>query len=261
MQRPGDPWQVMEARWGLVFVVYLLGLAAAALGVVPDALGALSGGILGYVLAALLVGLWGERTRPKPTAGWALVTVLWLALLAYFSFDLGMRDRAFWVASTVSLPVALSMRHESGSSSMLLIGGVVWVALFASGRIFQEAGDRLMDAEGVWISLATVTAIVAGTLEHERLSRQKGAGTPVYWTVFRLAFVGVWTLVVLALREEVQWGRLFVVFGADLTGQAGQMLLLGLLVAALVVAAYAFRPAEDRTKDDARGPQTGQRGR
>lgn len=239
-----EPWQAVESRHAMAFLVLLVALAAAGLGLVSDMLEALVGGIFAYALAIGLVRLWGDRTRPKPSAGWALVYLLWGVGLFLVSFPEGITFRAFFLAFLLVLVAAFHGRHDSGFTPTMLLIASVWAALFTSGKLFAGQGDSFGEGDAIWIASSVVFGIVAATLEHERLARRQGAGTPTAWTVFRLAFVAVWTIVVVSLREDIQWGRLFVLLGADLSGQAGQILLVGVLLAAFALAAFALRPSK-----------------
>jgi hypothetical protein len=246
-----EPWQVRETRLGIIFGVLLLALLASGLGISVYIVEAILGGMLGYGLAALLVLVWGERTRPKLSPGWVLVVVVWAVLLTITTVAADLPYRSLAMAALLVLATGILARHESGLTPSLLLASGVWAVLFLTGRIFETqtwggVPQRLVDGDGPWIAAGVIFAIAAATLEHERLVRRVGAGTPTVWTVFRLAFVSVWTILVLSLREDVQWGRLFVVFGADLRGQAGQMLLIGIIAAAIALAAYAFRPAKKK---------------
>jgi hypothetical protein len=243
-------WQERETRLAVVFGVFFLGLVAAGLGTREAMLEAAYGGVIGYGLAALLVLVWGERTRPKATGIWALLIIAWVGCVGIVSFAVGVGLQGFFLAALLMLASAVLARHESGLAPSFLLGGAVWASLYLSGRLFatQTGLGRLTDSDGMWIATATVLGILAATLEHERLVRRNASGTPAAWTVLRFAFIAVWTIVVLSLREDVQWGRLFVLFGADLSGQAGQFLLMGLIAAAVALAAFAFRPAKGRER-------------
>lgn len=247
MQALGKDRQVEEARLALVFGVFLVGLAAGSLGRAGDLLEAVAGAVLAYLVTAALVYLWGERTRPKVTVGWMLLIIAWLIVLMIMMVSFPMEWTSFWLAVLTVLPPALLARHENGIGPTVIIALGVVFALVSTGSLVTDSIEgRLGDDDAMWVATAAVFAVAAGTIEHERLARRTGPGTPVYWTAFRLAFVTVWTIVILSLREQVQWGRLFLIFGADLTGQAGQILLIGLIVVAVAVAAYAFRPNKGR---------------
>ncbi len=240
-----EPWQAVESRHVVAFLVLFFALAAGGLGSVALALQALVGGILAYGLTIGLVRLWGERTRPKFSAGWVILSLLWGVALLLVTFPEDIAWRPFYLAVLLVLAAALHARHDSGLAPTLILTASVWATVFSTGLLFATQGVReFEDADAAWIAFGVVIGLVAATLEHERLARRRGAGTPVPWTVFRLAFVSVWTIVVVSLREDVQWGRLFVLLGADLSGQAGQMLLVGVLLAAFALAAFALKPSK-----------------
>lgn len=242
---PSD-WKSLEKPHIGIALVFLLALALSALETLQVLIEALAGGILGVLLIALLFHVWGQRTRPRGSIGWALVIVAWLVVVLIVSFMKPIEGRTFFLAGLLVLPPALFARHDNGSAPTLYIAGGVWFALFATGRLTGLAVDRLGETDAVWVAVTSLLAITAATLEHERLARQEGPGTATAWVVMRLVFVSVWTLVIVSLREDVQWGRLFVLLGIDPSDDAGRIFMIGLMIAALAVAAYAFRPSRRR---------------
>lgn len=243
----------IEVRKGGIVFVFVLALAAGALGNVVGMVQAALGGLLGYGLAVGLELLWGERTRPKNQPLWWLLILAFLVILAFTSWADGPRseERIGLTAGLLALGIGLSFRHDQGLTPSLFLAGAVWIAVLQGGRMNPDFGgaSRMGEAEAVWIALTVLLGIIAATLEHERLLRRTGAGTPVPWTVIRFGFLSVWTLVILSLREDVQWGRLFVLLGANLQGQDGQMFLIGVIVIAIVIAAFAFRPGKEPPKE------------
>ncbi len=234
------PRRVEEARRLVVIAPFLAALSAASLGDGQRMFEFASGGILGYLLAMGLELLWRERTRPKAKPIWVLLGLAWTIAVVVFAFAPPLEQVAFYQALIIVGGIGLVFRHDNGLTPSLFLAAAVIVAVMQPGL----GERRFEEGEATWIAIAVLLGIVAATLEHERLMRREGAGTAGAWTVIRMAFVGVWTIVILSLREEVQWGRVFTLFGADLRGQAGQMLLIGIILVSLVVAAFAFKPAK-----------------
>lgn len=241
------PWYVSEARRFALFMVFIIALGAAGLGMFASSSIALLSGLAGYILVTLLHVLWGERTRPQNAPMWWLLGALVAIPLVMGTFAV-VPSPEWLVVPPIAVAVALFFRHDQNLTPTLMLGGVVWSALFMHGRIYAVPAD-LGESEAIWIAFAVLIGVIAATIEHDRLQRRKDAGTPPSWTVLRLAFVAVWTLVVFTLREDVQWGRIFVLLGADLSGRAGQMLLIGIIVVAIVAAAFAFQKRKEAPKE------------
>lgn len=245
------PRKVMEAERLGVFTLFIAAIGWSGTTDWVTVSGGFFVAMLAYGFATGLALVWGERTRPKNKLIWWLMALALAAWLMSATLDSPVRGGLAELAVLhfpLAFAVALASRHDLGTTPTLMIGAVALLAARPSRWAFLEPGETPLDSDATWIALAVLLAIAAATFEHERLMRQRGAGTPGAWTTIRLGFVTLWTIAILALREDIQWGRAFTWLGADLRGQSGQMLLIGILLAALVLAAFAFQPQKDKAK-------------
>lgn len=238
-------WERLD--WAVV-VTFVVGLAMSGLGSGGQMLGRSVGGILGVLLAWGLVMLWGRRTLPKNRIAWWVVggaLLLWL-----FLSGLGMLPEELvgpYALGPLVVFVFLFVLHDHHLAPSILLGGVVLAVLVQPGLEWSEAGE----SEAAWIALATLAGVFAAVLKRERMARSYAVATPGLWTALRLFFVVAWTIVILSLREEVQWAQLFAWLGLDASGPEGQVALVAVILVALVVAAFALKPRRAPTK---RGP-------
>ncbi len=229
-------WEPLD--WA-VAVTFVVGLAMSGLGSGGQMLGRSAGGVLGVLLAWGLVALWGGRTLPKNRLAWwimgaALLVWLFLSGLGVIPEELV----GLMALGPLAVFVFLFVLHDHHLAPSVLLGGLVLAMLIQPGLDWSEAGE----SEGAWFALGSLAGVFAAVLKRERMARTYAVATSPLWTTFRLFFVGAWTIVILSLREEVQWAQLFAWFGLDASNTGGQVALVAVILVALVVAAFALKP-------------------
>lgn len=190
------------------------------------------------VAALLLVRLWGERLRPKPRPGWWIVGLALAAWVIVYIFG-GLRlDVPTYLVLPTALFAGFFLGHDHRQSPTMLIAVPIALALCQPGLNWPEAGEDPV----WWLGLAGVFAVFAAEWERERLVRKDDAPTPTPWLGFRLGFVALWTVIILGSREDIQWAAAFAWVGIDPGGLEGQVTLLSVLLAAILVAVLVLRP-------------------
>lgn len=235
-------WEPLD--WAVV-ATFVVGLGMSGLGHVGQYSGRLVGAILGILLAWGLVALWGRRMLPKNRIVWWIVGGL--LLLWLFFMGAGNNAQAVWVPvvwTPMVVFVFLFVLHDHHLAPSLLLAALVLAALVQPGLEWSEAGE----GEAAWLALTALAAVFAAVLKREGMARSYAVATPGLWTALRLFFVVAWTIVILSLREEVQWAQLFAWLGLDASGPEGQVALVAVILVALVVAAFALKPRRDPTK-------------
>ncbi len=233
MSPDADEWgkRVLRAGTGALFYVSL-----AVSDLVPD--NALNTmylyAFLGLVTPAALAYVWKQRTRPQNTAGWWLVGLLVTVGLVATGF----------VAVAAALVVGFALAHDMQMTpSVMIAGGVLAQVLqFDFDWAFEATNDTAW-----WVATGGFLAVAAATVERDRLAWGDGRPVALAWTGVRVGFVGLWTIVIIAYREQLQAGRVFAWFGASPTGFEGQVLLLAILLTSLVVAGFLFRTRKKPT--------------
>ena len=191
--------------------------------------------LLGQGVAAGLVFLWGDRTRPRANLGWFLV-VLGLGAAVGATTETTL-DPAYFRILPLGILVGFFLLHDLTSTPSLMLGSVVFSALFHPEIEWHLEGD----GRAWWIAISVLLGVTASTLERERLQARTAHVTPWSWTIIRLALVVLFTFAILNFKEQIQIGRLFEMFGADPRGEAGRWALLSILLAALVGATFLLR--------------------
>jgi hypothetical protein len=226
MTEDPDPWpgRALRAGTGLLFYGSLM-----MADLVPD--GRLDApwllGAVGLLIPVATVAVWGHRTRPKNEAAWwilGLLAVVGLTAIGQVPFMAG-------------LLVGFFLVHDLQLTPSVMLGGAMAALLIQPGYDWLDARQ----AEAWLVALGMLLATAAAVLERDRLAWRDGRPVSPIWTGGRVAFVAVWTLAIVQYREQIEAGRVFAVFGAQVTGFAGQMLLLAIILAALVLAGYLFR--------------------
>lgn len=194
------------------------------------------GATLGLGLAGALTWLWGERTRPKATfLSWAM------GLLVLGGGLAGGTD--FWLPLALGLLVGFFLFHDMRLTPTLLLTATVAAALWQS----ELRGVRHTESEAWWIALSVLVSLIAAVIERDRLARRQGPPMPVAWTGFRVGFLTIWTVGVLAFKENLQFGSVFELIGIDSRGFTGQLTLLAVIVICVVVAGLLFRTRPAKT--------------
>lgn len=197
---------------------------------------------LGLGIPAVARYLWGERSRPKATPLWLLGGPILLLVLFFLDVLPVFGDMA---AGRLVLPlmllVGVFLMHDlSLTPSLLLTAGVL--GTLVQGMIRDEVNWSAMDIEEAWlIAFVTLLTIAAALLERERLARRQGQVTAWTWTGVRFGLIAGWTWVALFLRKQLQFGYLFRGFGADPATEEGRIVLLAVIMACLLLAAFVFR--------------------
>lgn len=227
MTEDTDPWATRTLRVGTGALFYV-SLAVSDL-VPDDAFNTMYlYAFVALVVPAGLAYVWKQRTRPQNNALWWL-----LGLLA----TVGLVATGY-VAVAAALVVGFALAHDMQMTpSVMLAGGVL-------AQVLQFDFDWAFEAdEGTawWVAIGSFLAVTAAVVERDRLAWRDGRPVALAWTAVRVGFVGLWTVVIVAYREQLQAGRVFAWFGASPTGFEGQVLLLAILLTALVVAGFLFR--------------------
>lgn len=227
MSPTDDPWtpRLLRAGTGALFYVSL-----AVSDLVPD--GAFNAmylyALLGLVAPAGLAYVWRQRTRPQNNAVWWLLGLL---------VTVGLTATGF-VAVAAAIVVGFALAHDMQMTpSVMIAGGVLAQVLqFDFDWVFDATDDTAW-----WVATGSFLALAAALVERDRLAWRDGQPVALAWTAARAVFVGLWTVVIVAYREQLQAGRVFAWFGASPTGFEGQVLLLAILLTSLVVAGFLFR--------------------
>lgn len=203
--------------------------------------------LFGWLPALGLKRLWGPRTKPKATVGWGLVWLLALGV-GFGGLGLGIAGLGLPVTGLVFM-IALFSLHDKGSTPSLLLGSVVAPGLLFMPEFFGDIQlSRASQTEAWYAAWAVLLGVVAAVLERERLARAVGRPTGWSWTGVRLAFVVLWTFLIVGARGELNVAGLFSGFGVDPATQGGQIFLFGVLLASAVVAVMVFstkKPKEE----------------
>jgi hypothetical protein len=148
-----------------------------------------------------------------------------------------------FVVLAASLAVGFFLTHDMRLTPSLMFTGCALAVVVVPGLDWNaEAGDQ----EAWFVAMAMYLALLAAMIERDRLAARDGPPIPWLWNGVRAGIVGVWTVLVLVYRENLEAGRVFAWFGADPTGFEGQFLLVAILVAAVLLAALAFRAGRPR---------------
>lgn len=197
--------------------------------------------VLGQALAAAFVALWRDRTRPRANLGWFLAGLgLVAAIGATTETTL---DPSYFRILPFGILVGFFLLHDLTSTPSLMLGAVVFSALFHPEIAWHEEGD----GRAWWIAISVLLGVAAATLERERLQAKEAHITPWSWTIIRLAIVTIFSFAILTFKENIQTGRLFELFGADPRGESGRWALLSILLAALVGATFLLRGKKPAT--------------
>lgn len=215
--------------------VFALAMAGTRLGWDGNSANAIGAVLLGFAIPILVVLLWGERTRPKGNVAWTILTLLVIAAFITSSnagFNV-MLLRMF----PLGLYVGFYLLHDHPLTPTMMLSAVVLSC------IFQGDIDWNVNQEGrAWGGAIAVTlGCVAAMLERERLQGLAGTQTPWTWTGVRLAFVAVWSLVLLTMKEEFQPAEIFAMFGVDPRFEEGRWFLVAILLVCLAIVALLFR--------------------
>lgn len=231
----------MERRdWPLraaVAFAYSAGLALSTLRGGVESLGFMPFALLGWLAAWGLFRLWGPRTKPKPSAGWGLV---WLVAVGLGLALLAGTGIPYWPAASLGFMVGLFSLHDKGSTPSLLLGTIVMPGLLFGPELMGVEISRANQTHAWYAAWAVLLGVVAAVVERERLARAVGRPTAWSWTGVRLAFVGLWTFLIVGARGELNVAGLFSGFGIDPATQGGQIFLFGVLLAGAVVAVMVF---------------------
>lgn len=227
MTTTDEPWRtrILRAGTGALFYVSL-----AVSDLVPDGLfnATFLYALIGLVAPAGLALVWKQRTRPRNDAVWWLLGLLVTVGLAATGY----------VAVAAALAVGFALAHDMQMTPSVMIAGGVLAQVLQFD--FEWASDATADTAW-WVALGSFAAVAAALVERDRLAWRDGQPVALAWTGVRVGFVGLWTVVVVAFREQMQAGRVFAWFGASPTGFEGQVLLLAILLTSLVVAGFLFR--------------------
>lgn len=224
-----------------VMFVFLVAMAFSALGDTTNAALRAAGALAGLGLALGMSALWRDRLRPKNAFPWwvlGLALGAWLFFAGFEGVPAG--DVGWYVVLPLTIFLSLFVFHDQALAPTLLLGASMWMAIIQPDLEWRRAGEN----EAWWIGFTALLGVFAAALERERLLRRDGAGTPLQWVTIRLAFVGIWTIIILSLREDVQWGQLFAWLGIDPAGEEGQVIILSILLAALILAVLVFKPSK-----------------
>lgn len=202
---------------------------------------------LGLAIPALAKWIWNERTRPKATAGWWLLTPLVLAAAYFFGAAMESSPQMnLEYVLPLSVIVGVCLVHD------LSLGPTLMLTSTLLALLLQPVDDWARLPEGhVWIvANSSLFGVVASLLERERLAYRTSPPTPWLWTGVRVGFLGLWTILCVTLREQLQVGGVFSVLGADPRGNEGRFLLLAILIGCVLVAALAFRTRKAKKPED-----------
>ncbi|MGB1585718.1 MAG: hypothetical protein ACPHID_01565 [Thermoplasmatota archaeon] len=185
-------------------------------------------GWIGVAIAMGMFLLWRDRTRPRANGFWILMGIIWFAFVL-----IPIRP---YLGIVAALPVALLWLHDSPATpSAMLTWGLV--AVLAQDPVVWELAD--VDT-AFYVILAMTFVIGAAQSERERLATQY-APTSRVWMLARLAALLMWSLTLLAARDNLTAINLFTYLGFDLSGVAGKATVLLLMLLALASAALLFR--------------------
>lgn len=234
-----------------MLVAFVGGMVMSGLGSIEQMWGRSLGAGIGVLVALGLVKLWAGRTLPKNRISWWLMggaLLVWLILAG-----LGVLPEELvgpYALGPLALFVFFFVFHDHHLAPSMLLGALVLAVLIQPGLEWAQAGEP----EAAWIAFATLAGVFAAVLKREQMARRYAVATPGLWMVFRLFFVGAWTIIIMSLREEVQWARLFAWLGLDAGSPGGQVALVALILVSLVVAAFALKPRRSPTDPSGRSP-------
>jgi hypothetical protein len=223
-------------RRGLPLGLFLLALVATNENADAGLLANAGLAIVGAAIPVLAVLAWGERTRPKMSGTSVLLGLAALVLLGFGFFGDPGVARVLRIL-VLALVVALYHLHDHPLSPSLMLAGVLLAALLSPGVAWRSH----QETRALWIAFAVWLAVVAALLERDRL--QRPIAGPLSWRLqaVRAALLGLWTFLIVALRDQVVFAQLFAWLGADPRQSAGRWFLLGLVLMGLAGAAILLR--------------------
>ena len=199
-------------------------------------------GWLGVGIAMVMFLLWRDRTRPRVNGFWILLGIIWFAFVL-----IPIRP---YLGLVATLPVALLWLHDSPATpSAMLTWGLI--ATIDQDPAVWDVAD--VDT-AFYVILAMIFVIGAAQLERERLATQY-APTSRIWMAARLAALLAWSLALLGARESLTAINLFTYLGFDLSGVAGKVTVLMLMLFALAAAALLFRVRPVKAVDPTAQPR------
>lgn len=196
--------------------------------------------LVGLMVPALAAGVWGERTRPHHSFWWWLLglgAVVGLAAVGQVVLGLSLLVGAFLVHDLRMTPTAM------------LVAGAGACLIF-----FDPEPASEVESKAWWVALSMLAITSAAVLERDRLAERNAPPTPLAWTAFRVAFLALWTLAIVSSRESLEVGRVFAAFGATVTGEEGQIFLMGTLLFMLALAALFLRSKRKAPNPPPGGP-------
>ena len=185
-------------------------------------------GWLGVGLAMGMFLLWRDRTRPRVNGFWILLGIIWFAFVL-----IPIRP---YLGLVATLPVALLWLHDSPATPTAMLTWGLVATIDQDPAVWELA---TVDT-AFYVILAMVFVIGAAQAERERLATQY-APTSKVWMVARLATLLAWSLTLLAARDSLTAINLFTYLGFDLSGVAGKVTVLMVMLFALAAAAMLFR--------------------
>lgn len=222
--------------------VFAVAMAGTRLGWDGNSLTHIGAVILGFGVPIAVVLLWGERTRPKGNLAWTILTLL--VITAFITSSNAGFNVMFLRMFPLGLYVGFYLLHDHPLTPTMMLSAVLL------SSVFQGDIDWNVNSEGrAWgAAIAVTLGCAAAMLERERLQALVGTQTPWVWTGIRLAFIGVWTLLMLTFKEELQPAEFFANFGADPRGPEGRWFLVAILLVCLAIVALLFRSRKPRAQ-------------